>query len=77
MIDFGFVFSLLYAVGKGFGLHGHDIEPGNEVLINKSIYVFNLLYVSLQKKQTYWYYQVYMVNLIFRSSHQQLLKAPF
>ncbi|KAH8705319.1 putative glucose/galactose transporter [Talaromyces proteolyticus] len=44
IIDFAFVFSLLYAVGKDFGLHEHDIKPGNEVPVNKSLYVFNILY---------------------------------
>lgn len=46
VIDFGFTFSLLFAIGRGFGLHGQDITPENQIIINKSIYVFNILYVS-------------------------------
>ncbi|EED17377.1 conserved hypothetical protein [Talaromyces stipitatus ATCC 10500] len=44
IIDFGFVFSLTYAVGRGFGRHGHDINAEDTIAINKAIYVYNILY---------------------------------
>lgn len=32
---------------KGFGLHEHDIKPEDIITINKSVYAFHILYVSL------------------------------
>ncbi|OKL56920.1 hypothetical protein UA08_07871 [Talaromyces atroroseus] len=47
LIDLGMAVSLFYAVGKGFGLHEHDIESHNEVALNKAAYVFEVLYVCI------------------------------
>lgn len=54
VLDFGFVFSLLFAVRSGFGLHGSDLTPENRIIINKSIYVFNILYVSFCLFPNFW-----------------------
>lgn len=46
LIDFGFSFSLFYAVQKGLGLHSDDIKPEDELAFNKANYAFTVLYVS-------------------------------
>lgn len=45
-IDFGFSFSLFYAVRKGLGLHSSDIKPEDELAFNTANYAFTVLYVS-------------------------------
>lgn len=47
VIDFGFSFSLFYAVKNGLGLHAKNIPPENEDALNKANYAFTVLYVSL------------------------------
>jgi hypothetical protein len=54
MLDFGLMFSLLYAVGKGLGRHARFISPQNETGLNKAIYCFQILYVSVVQS---WYIQ--------------------
>lgn len=48
MLDFGLMFSLFYATGKGLGRHAHSISPQNETGLNKAIYCFQIFYVSVQ-----------------------------
>ncbi|CDM27949.1 hypothetical protein DTO013E5_4103 [Penicillium roqueforti] len=43
-IDFGFSFSLFYAVRKGLGLHSSDIKPEDELAFNTANYAFTVLY---------------------------------
>ncbi|KAJ5608302.1 hypothetical protein N7537_004921 [Penicillium hordei] len=44
IIDFGFSFSLFFAVRKGLGLHSSDIKPEDELAFNKANYAFTVLY---------------------------------
>ncbi|OQE36097.1 hypothetical protein PENCOP_c012G00487 [Penicillium coprophilum] len=44
LIDFGFSFSLFFAVQKGLGLHASDIRPEDELAFNKANYAFTVLY---------------------------------
>lgn len=46
IIDFGFSFSLFFAVQKGLGLHSSEIRPEDELAFNKANYAFTVLYVS-------------------------------
>lgn len=46
IIDFGFSFSLFFAVKKGLGLHSSDIKPEDSLAFNKANYAFTVLYVS-------------------------------
>lgn len=46
IIDFGFSFSLFYAVQKGLGLHSSEIRHEDELAFNKANYAFTVLYVS-------------------------------
>lgn len=48
MLDFGLMFSLFYATGKGLGRHASSISPQNETGLNKAIYCFDIFYVSAQ-----------------------------
>lgn len=48
MLDFGLMFSLFYATGKGLGRHASAISPQNETGLNKAIYCFEIFYVSVQ-----------------------------
>lgn len=50
MLDFGLMFSLFYATGKGLGRHARFISPENEIGLNKAIYCFQILYVSVHSK---------------------------
>lgn len=45
-IDFGFSFSLFYAVKNGLGLHSRDIPSENLPALNQANYAFTVLYVS-------------------------------
>lgn len=47
IIDFGFSFSLFYAVRKGLGLHSSEIRKQDELAFNKANYAFTVLYVSM------------------------------
>lgn len=42
----GMAVCIFFALGKGLGLHAHDIAPENEVPLNKAIYTFVILYVG-------------------------------
>ncbi|KAJ5144018.1 Major facilitator superfamily domain general substrate transporter [Penicillium bovifimosum] len=42
--NFGFSFSLFFAVQKGLGLHSSDIRPEDEGALNKANYAFTVLY---------------------------------
>ncbi|CAG8891141.1 unnamed protein product [Penicillium egyptiacum] len=44
IIDFGFSFSLFYAVQNGLGLHSNEIKPEDELAFNKANYAFTVLY---------------------------------
>ncbi|KAJ5811039.1 Major facilitator superfamily domain general substrate transporter [Penicillium robsamsonii] len=44
LIDFGFSFSLFFAVQKGLGLHSSDINPKDALAFNKANYAFTVLY---------------------------------
>ncbi|KAI2785709.1 hypothetical protein POX_h09467 [Penicillium oxalicum] len=44
VIDFGFSFSLFYSTKYGLGLHSSDIPDQDEYPLNKSNYVFTVLY---------------------------------
>ncbi|CAG7927287.1 unnamed protein product [Penicillium olsonii] len=44
IIDFGFSFSLFYAVRKGLGLHSSEIRKQDELAFNKANYAFTVLY---------------------------------
>ncbi|KAJ5867443.1 hypothetical protein N7534_001996 [Penicillium rubens] len=44
LIDFGFSFSLFYAVQNGLGLHSDDIKPEDGLAFNKANYAFTVLY---------------------------------
>jgi hypothetical protein len=48
IIDFGFSFSLFFAVQKGLGLHSSELKPEDELSFNKANYAFTVLYVSLK-----------------------------
>lgn len=48
LLDFGLMFSLFYATGKGLGRHARFISPENEIGLNKAIYCFQIFYVSFQ-----------------------------
>ncbi|QKX54925.1 uncharacterized protein TRUGW13939_02015 [Talaromyces rugulosus] len=43
-LDCGMVAAVFVALAKGFGMHEHDIDPEDTVSVNKSIYVFHILY---------------------------------
>ena len=53
ILDFGLMFSLFYATGKGLGRHASSISPQNETGLNKAVYCFDIFYVSVQ----FWYVQ--------------------
>ncbi|KAJ5745439.1 Major facilitator superfamily domain general substrate transporter [Penicillium odoratum] len=44
VIDFGFSFSLFYAVRNGLGLHSNDVLPENQAALNRANYAFTVLY---------------------------------
>ncbi|KXG52254.1 Major facilitator superfamily domain, general substrate transporter [Penicillium griseofulvum] len=44
LVDFGFSFSLFFAVQKGLGLRSSDIRPEDELAFNKANYAFTVLY---------------------------------
>lgn len=44
----GMAVCIIFALGKGLGLHAHDIAPENEVPLNKATYTFVVLYVGFQ-----------------------------
>ncbi|KAJ5501538.1 Major facilitator superfamily domain general substrate transporter [Penicillium expansum] len=44
IIDFGFSFSLFFAVRNGLGLHSSDIKPEDQLAFNKANYAFTVLY---------------------------------
>ncbi|KAF4766496.1 hypothetical protein N7455_005705 [Penicillium solitum] len=44
IIDFGFSFSIFFAVKKGLGLHSSDIKPEDALAFNKANYAFTVLY---------------------------------
>ncbi|KAJ5934752.1 Major facilitator superfamily domain general substrate transporter [Penicillium verhagenii] len=44
VIDFGFSFSLFYAIRNGLGLHSDDVLPENEAALNRANYAFTVLY---------------------------------
>ncbi|KAJ5963480.1 Major facilitator superfamily domain general substrate transporter [Penicillium vulpinum] len=44
IIDFGFSFSLFFAVQKGLGLHSSDVRSEDELAFNKANYAFTVLY---------------------------------
>jgi hypothetical protein len=42
----GMAACIFFALGKGLGLHAHNIASENEVPLNKAIYTFVILYVG-------------------------------
>ncbi|CAI7564124.1 unnamed protein product [Penicillium glandicola] len=44
IIDFGFSFSLFFAVRKGLGLHSSEIKTEDELAFNTADYIFTVLY---------------------------------
>lgn len=46
MCDLGMAASLFFAIGKGFGLHEHEVKLQDEMPLNKATYAFEIFYVS-------------------------------
>lgn len=40
------MFAICYGTTRGLGLHQTDVSPANEVTLNTTEYVVNVLYVS-------------------------------
>ena len=45
VLAFGFSFSICWGVRNGLGLHEEYVQPGDELALRKSEYVFSVLYV--------------------------------
>lgn len=70
VIDFGFVFAVCYGTTKGLGLHQVNVPPSNNVALNTSEYVANVLYnpvlMTLKTSILIFYLFLSKVNKVFR-----------